>query len=119
LKNNVTAFNSLILGLFFLGACASKPTLYSWGQYENTVYSSYADPGKVPVEKQIEQLEKDYQRARSENKPVPPGWHAHLGYLYFQIGKLDQAKSQFETEKKTFPESTVLMNRLLAKFEKS
>ena len=55
----------------------------------------------------------------AETKPVPPGWHAHLGYLYYHAGKLDQARQEFETEKATFPESTVFMNRLLAKLPKA
>ncbi|MEK7388245.1 MAG: DUF4810 domain-containing protein [Elusimicrobiota bacterium] len=97
--------------------CAT-PAHYAWGQYEDLVYDSYAKPGATPPEKQVEKLEEDYQKARSTNKPVPPGWHAHLGYLYFQLGKSDQARQEFETEKATFPESAVFMDRLLAKFEK-
>lgn len=104
--------------LVALGSGCAAPTMYSWGRYENLVYQSYAKPGEMPPERQIEMLEADYQKARSKNKPVPPGWHAHLGYLYFQIGKLDQSKQEFETEKKNFPESTVYVDRLLAKFDK-
>jgi hypothetical protein len=104
---------------FLLSSCAPRQTLYSWGHYENTLYTSYAKPGAFPPETQIEQLEKDYQVARSKQKPVPPGWHAHLGYLYYQTGKLDQAKQEFETEKATFPESAILMDRLLARIHKS
>ncbi len=99
--------------------CTSPRTLYYWGRYEESIYTSYAKPGAVPPEKQIEQLEEDYQLARSKNQPMPPGWHAHLGYLYYQIGKADQATQQFKTEKATFPESAVFMDRLLAKFKKS
>jgi hypothetical protein len=114
---------ALALSLFALAlvagtGCAPQPTLYHWGAYEELIYESYAKPGATPPEKQIEKLEADYQKARSADKRVPPGWHAHLGYLYFQTGKLDQAQQQFETEKAQFPESTVYMDRLLAKFVK-
>lgn len=102
-----------------LTSCAPRQTIYSWGRYEDLVYTSYAKPGEVPPEKQIEELEQDYQVARSHQKQMPPGWHAHLGYLYYQTGKFDQAKQEFETEKAAFPESTVFMNRLLARFQKS
>ena len=47
-----------------------------------------------------------------------PGWHAHLGYLYYQIGKLDQAQQEFLTEKGEFPESGVFMDRMLAGLKK-
>lgn len=96
----------LLLLVIFAGGCATQ--MYSWERYEDTIYTSYNAPGEMPAERQIEILEADYQKARSKNKPVPPGWHAHLGFLYYQTGKLDQALQEFQTEKKTFPESTVL-----------
>jgi len=108
------------LGLWLLPAAlgllagCGTPTMYSWGHYQQLVYVSYRSPDKAPPEKQIELLEKDYQIARSKNKPVPPGFHAHLGYLYYQVGKPDAARTEFETEKANFPESAVFMDRLLA-----
>jgi hypothetical protein len=111
------AFCALML-LTLVGCAAPKQSLYQWGDYENQVYAIYNDPGKSPVEAQIEQLEADYQKARSTNKAVPPGFHAHLGYLYFQAGKGDQAAQSFQTEKSLFPESAVYMDRILAKAKK-
>ncbi len=102
-----------------LSSCAPRQTLYFWGHYEEVLYRSYAKPGEGGPEKQIEKLEQDYQVARSQQKPMPPGWHANLGYLYYQTGKLDEARQEFKTEKAAFPESTVFMDRLLAKFQKS
>jgi hypothetical protein len=108
----------LVIFSAWLPGCASPP-LYSWGSYEELIYASYAAPGKVSPEMQVEKLEKDYQKARAANKRVPPGFHAHLGCLYFQLGKLDQAKQEFETEKANFPESAVFMDRMLANLKKS
>ncbi len=108
-----------LLALLVVAAGCARPTLYSWGQYEELIYRSYATPGAVAPEMQIERLEADYQRARAENKPVPPGFHAHLGFLYFQLGKLDQAKQELETEKAQFPESAVFIDRLLANLKKN
>jgi len=92
----------------------TAPTLYSYGQYEELIYASYAAPGKVTPEMQVEKMEQDYQKARSENKRMCPGWHAQLGRLYHQLGKTDQAQQEFLTEKAEFPESAVLMDRFLA-----
>jgi hypothetical protein len=78
----------------------------------------YAAPGKVPPERQAELMEADFQNARSHNQAVPPGFHAHLGYLYFQLGKADAAREEFETEKAQFPESAVFMDRLLTTLAK-
>jgi hypothetical protein len=111
---------SLILLLLLataLTACARKPLLYEWGSYNQQIYEMYHDPGKVPPEKQLQDLEEDYQEARAADRPVPPGFHAHVGYLYFQLGKIDQALQSFETEKALFPESTVYMDRLIARLK--
>ncbi len=102
------------------GACVTPPqTTYSWGSYEDLVYAAYLAPSDVPAEKQVEALEKDYQAARAANRRMPPGWHAHLGFLYYQLGKLDQAQQELRTEKAEFPESAVFMDRLLANLRKS
>ena len=102
-----------IAGLVLVG-CAAPQSRYEWGSYEEVVYASYLSHDDVPVEKQVELLEKDYQVARAANKRMPPGWHAHLGYLYYQLGKGDQARQELTTEKTEFPESGVFVNRLLA-----
>lgn len=107
----------LLVALAALSAGCSTPTMYSWGQYEELVYTMYAKPGEALPELQIEKLEEDLQKARSRDQPVPPGFHAHLGYLYVQIGKLDQAKQELETERALFPESAVFMDRLLANLQ--
>ena len=108
----------LLLAAAMLAGCAPKhPQLYQWGSYETQIYVLYSDPGRAPIEKQLQHLERDYQKARAANRPVPPGYHAHVGYLYFQLGKADQALQSFETEKAIFPESTVYMDRLIARIK--
>ena len=101
-----------------LTGCAAPKTLYTWGRYEELIYVSYSAPGSVPPEMQVEKMEQDYQAARASDKRVPPGWHAHLGYLYFQLGKLDQAQQELQTEKAEFPESAVFVDRLLANLKR-
>jgi hypothetical protein len=96
----------------------STPTLYSWGHYEEQIYASHVTPGTMSLEAQVAELEQDYQKARAENKRMPPGFHADLGYRYFQLGKLDQARRELETEKTEFPESAAFVDRLLASLKK-
>ena len=109
---------SLLASIALLTGCAAGPSLYTWGHYEELIYSSYAEPGKVSPEMQVEQLEQDYQKARATNKRMHPGFHAYLGYLYVQLGKLDQARQEFATEKADFPESAILMDRLMTNLAK-
>lgn len=101
---------------FLLAGCASH-TRYYWGNYEDLIYTQYQEPGKATPEYQIEKMQADIQRARSKNKPLPPGFYAHLGYQYLQIGRASEARQSFETEKRQFPESAVLMDRFLKKIK--
>ena len=110
--------NIVLMGLAIWVAGCAAPTIYSRTHYEDLVYLSYAKPDKATPEIQVKQMEKDLQKASSLNKPVPPGFHAHLGYLYYQLGQLNQARQEFETEKTQFPESVVFMDRMLANLAK-
>ena len=100
-----------------LTGCRSS-SIYYWGHYENLVYISYTKPDKVTPELQAGIMEEDMHKAASANKPLPPGFHAHLGNLYYQMGKSDLAVQEFEKEKAQFPEATVFMDRLIAKLTK-
>jgi len=101
-----------------VGCVARPPAIYSWGNYEELIYASYLSPQDIPAEKQVEILEKDYQVARSTNHRLPPGWHAHLATLYFQLGKADQARQELLTEKAEFPESAMFVDRLVANLKR-
>ncbi len=104
-----------LLAALAISGCATQQGLYQWGSYEDQIYAMYADAGKSSPQEQIGKLEMDVEKARAANKPLPPGHHAHLGYLYFQTGRLDQAVAAFETEKLLFPESRPYMDRLIAR----
>jgi hypothetical protein len=105
--------------LVLLTGCATTPPLYWWGSYEPLIYSQYADPNEATTEHQIIKLEADIQKARAKNRALPPGFYAHLGTLYFQQGETELARRAFETEKAAFPESAVLMDRLLARLQEA
>lgn len=102
---------ALLLG----SGCQTARSLYYWGNYEGTLYTSYANPGKMPPEEQILKLQEDITKAVAAGLPAHPGLHAQLGYLYLQGGNADAARKEFETEKALYPESAVLMDRFLQK----
>jgi len=103
-----------------LAGCASRPpNLYTWGNYEELVYASHASPGSIPPEKQIEILEADFHKAVAKDERMPPGWHANLGYLYLQIGRVDEGRHELLNEKTQYPESGVFVDRLLANLKKN
>lgn len=111
----LTRLFPLMAAVVVTGCASTHRGLYEWGSYENQVYAMYADSGKTSPQEQIAKLESDLEKARAANRAVPPGFRAHLGYLYFQTGRLDQAIAAFEAEKHLFPESRPYMDRLIAK----
>lgn len=105
----------LLLALSALNGCSTPQTMYHWGSYEEQIYSSYSEPGGLAPEQQLSELENDAKNMQANKSVAPPGFYAQLGYLYFQTGKTDHAMQAFETEKKLYPESSVYMNRLIAR----
>lgn len=101
-----------ILCSCLISGCATTPQLYHWGSYENQVYAHLSTSSSP--EAQIGEMEK-ILHTRSTDKPVPPGFHAHLGLLYGQVGKTDKMREQLVIEKQLFPESTAFMDFLLNK----
>ena len=110
------AFFLILILTAFISSCANQK-IYYWGEYQDILYTQYREPGKATPEYQIEKMQADVQKAKSINKPLPPGFYAHLGYQYLQLGKAGEARQYFESEKKQFPESAVLMNRFLKKLK--
>ena len=109
----------LFVCLSVISGCANQqPRLYQWGSYENQLYENYTNPGKFGAADQIIKLEKDIEKARAENKSLPPGYYAHLGYLYFQNNETDKAMQSLQTEKTLFPESAVFIDRLISQVKK-
>lgn len=104
--------NYLSLGALALGAaCATEKPLYTWGSYQTVIYNSYqnsASPNSA-----IGLLEKDAANFSLSQKGAPPGYHAQLGFLYHQMNNASEARKHFEMEKRLFPESKQLMDRLL------
>lgn len=113
---NLQRFALLALAGAMLAGCATPPkTLYQWDGYQPQVYEYFK--GESP-EQQIAEMEKALQTISAKGASVPPGFHAHLGLLYSVAGKPDQVATQFEDEKKLFPESAAYMDFLLGKAKK-
>lgn len=100
-----------LLGLVLLTGCSTD--LYYWGRYEEAIYNAYSHSEDWDRSGLIQLMEEDRSRSLQAEKPLPPGWHAHLGLLYYNDGQLDRAFDEFQVEKEQFPESSVFMDRLL------
>ncbi len=78
----------------------------------------YLKPGKIGTMDEINLLEEQIEKAIASGKLVPPGLHAHLGYLYITNGNYDDAISHFNVEKEKFPESEHFINGLIDRMKK-
>ncbi|MGO4326964.1 DUF4810 domain-containing protein [Cupriavidus sp. 2TAF22] len=99
-----------LTGSVLLAGCASPKTLYQWESYQPQVYQYFKGE---PKQAQIEALERDMQKIVAAGATPPPGYHAHLGLLYADIGKDDQMVQEFQTEKTLFPESATYVDFLM------
>lgn len=104
--------------VLIVSGCTSTRTMYDWGSYENDIYAMYMKPDKLTVPEEIAQLETQIEKTNAAGKKVPPGLHAHLGYLYSGQGNYPAAAAHFEAEKTIFPESEVFINGLLERMKK-
>ncbi|CAG9179532.1 DUF4810 domain-containing protein [Cupriavidus pampae] len=105
------AMSVAIAGALALSACAPQ-TKYAWGSYEPALYSYYKTPGAADAFG--EQLNKVITTAEAHNGKVPPGMYAEYGNILLEQGKRKDAIVFFEKEKAAWPESTVLMTRMVA-----
>ncbi len=113
LKSPVT--RAVALGLAVTLASCGTSGMYAWGHYEDSVYRMTSDEGDFELEAEIEVLQEDLAKARERGERVPPGFHAHLGYLMYLAGDVENARGNMLSEKELFPESAVFVDRTLAR----
>lgn len=113
-------FSFLAAGLLI--SCAPRTT-YVWGSYETDLYGYYKDPERLEnLMKALETAIAEGEKAANANsssdgsKPrrIAPGLYAEYGYLLLIKNDGVTAKSYFEKEKQSWPESTVLMDKMIA-----
>lgn len=97
----------LLAGVLLLAGCA--PTLYYWGDYTESLEQRYEkeNPNRA------EQLLREQMTEYNTGNKVPPGIYADYGFLLYRRGDTGGAIAFFEKEKKTFPESALLMDKLI------
>lgn len=119
IKKNLFYTTLLILSVFFFGCAAQKQKpLYHWGNYSDSLYHAKKNPGEKSVMAHKEVLENIINESEKRNLRVPPGVYAELGYIYALLNNTKEAIRLFGLEKQTYPESTILMERLIQQSEK-
>lgn len=113
---NVFLLGTTLL-LVVLTGCATQPSkgLYSWGSYQEQTYLSLSASEKATPQDQVLKFEKEIEKARGSNSAVAPGVYAHLALQYLNMNDTQKAIQYFQLERQVYPESTVMMDRILAK----
>lgn len=110
MPRNAILLVAAITCLFSLGQGCAPKTRYAWGKYDSTLYSHYKNP--QDKEAHLERLKEIVQEAEVQDR-VPPGLYAEYGYALYEKGSIQEALSYFEKEKAKWPESNVLMEKMI------
>ena len=105
---------ALVLFSVAAAGCGS-PSYYEWGRYEDSIYDVTIRPDGFDLAAEIDSLEQQIEKTVAKQRPIPPGLHAHLGYLHSVAGNVEAARGHFEQEKALFPESARFVDGLLAR----
>lgn len=102
-------FCCFMFSTLLLGGC-TPPGLFYWGEYENSLYERYVenDTGQTEVH-----LQESFAEAQKTNQHVPPGLYADYGFMLYKRGDKSGAINFFDKEKKLYPESSLLMTKLI------
>ena len=114
------SFTSVLVCLVLTWAAASgcapaNRSIHRWGIYETLIYEASVKPGTADPISAAQRLQADIERTQAGGQSVPPGVHAHLGYLYYNQGDLGAARVEFLTERELYPEATVFVDGILAR----
>jgi len=95
--------------LVFVAGCAPK-TRYSWNEYDNKLYQHYKNPAEY--DEFIEHLKEVIEDGEAQGK-VPPGIYAEYGFALYEKGNFPEAARYFQLENDKWPESRVLMSKMI------
>jgi hypothetical protein len=118
MKSKIKKIMLSFMPLLFCFGCSTTQQMYYWGDYSDSLYHSKKEPGVESLAKHKEVLENIVEESENRNLRIPPGVCAELGYLYAANNNTKKAIELFQMEKHIYPESTILMDRLIMQTEK-
>lgn len=101
---------ALALGLT---ACVAKPNMYYWGDYSDTLYLYKSEPSGQTLAQHYASIQDVFNKSQEYGLKVPPGVNAEYATLLLKEGKKADALIYFQKEKSIYPESAVLMDRMI------
>ncbi len=101
----------LVPAAALLAAGCGPKTLYTWRGYDDTLYAHYKNP--QAHDKHVERLQKLVTETEAEGVKMPPGVYAEYGYALLEESRLDESVTYFKKERETWPESAVIMDKMI------
>jgi hypothetical protein len=109
-----------VLSIFLFAGCVTAPKpMYTWGDYSSSLYNLKKDPQEENLNKHKQVLLKIIEDSRVSGLRVPPGVYCEYGYIMVKEGKSSEALLYYDLEEKTYPESTVFVQRLKSQLTKA
>ncbi len=108
--NGTSLFIGLLLSISLAGCIAQPQTRYHWENYDNKLYSHYKDP--ADSQQFLKDLKECIDEAEIKNK-IPPGLYGEYGYALFEAGQREEAVTYFQKEAEKWPESRVIMEKMI------
>ena len=102
---------SVIIIPLLVSGCQSSELFY-WGGYSSSLYALKKNPDDKTLLLHKKSLEDIIRVSINRGKRVPPGVFAELGYILFKEGKENEAIINFDAELRTYPESSVFVNKI-------
>jgi len=100
-----------------LGACATKPIDYYYGNYEQAYYHNKKDNTPAATAKYQKALEDIIKTSEKRGIRVPPGIYCEYGYLLAKQGNANAGR-YFDLEVQTYPESAKFVALLKSQITK-
>jgi len=105
---------TIVLCLLLAGCSNISPGGYYWGKYSYTYHDLLKNPSDSTRAAHEKTLRDIIEKSEAKNLRTPPGIHAELGHLLTKAGKANEAQSQYQAEKRLYPESEIFLQRLLS-----
>jgi hypothetical protein len=101
----------LLTAILALGCAAPPKTAYDWGKHDDRLYDLMKDPAKLEA---YGQSLRALIEAHPDGKRLPPGVCGEFGFVLLASGKPGEAQRYFALEKTYYPESSKIMDRMIA-----
>lgn len=105
------AITALAMQALFGVVYAAEKRMYYWSGYQHAISSTNNTPEKVNSSEAA--LRSLIKKSDEAGRRIAPGLLAEYGYFFFERGEFDTAVYWFEREIGEWPESSVLMKKMI------